>query len=258
MSGDATAVSARGLWFGYDEVVVLEDIGLNVREGEIISIVGPNGSGKSTLLKVLMGLLRPSAGSVEIFGQPVARVFGSGLMGYLPQSSRHDELFPAGARDVVAMARYARKGLLERLDDNDRAQIDRALDDVGMRAEADKHFGSLSGGQKQRVLIARALAGEPKIVLLDEPSTGLDAVAQDSFYQLLVRLRDERGLTIIMVSHDIGTVATIVDRVACLKRKIHFHGNPRDGVPPDALAEVFGRNIYVVKHDKNCETCGGE
>jgi zinc transport system ATP-binding protein len=118
------------------------------------------------------------------------------------------------------------------------------------------HFGSLSSGQKQRILIARALAINPTMLILDEPATGLDAVAQDSFYHLLTALRDSEGLTIIMVSHDIGSVSLFVDKIACLNRKIHFHGAPAKCIESQETMEaVFGKNVQFLFHDKNCETC---
>ncbi len=249
------AVLMKDVLVRYDGNTVLEDISLSVARGEIMSIVGPNGSGKSTLLKCIMGLKKPARGEVTVFGVPAARVHKSGLIGYLPQDVTYDHSFPVRVFDVVAMARYAGKKFFERLDEKDHAIIRSCLELVEMKDLKNSYFGNLSGGQKQRVLIARALAVKPKLLLLDEPSTGLDAVAQDSFYQLLKRLRDEESLTIIMVSHDIGTVSAVVDKLACIKQKIHFHGSPRECVPSDALARVFGKDVYFVNHDVDCETC---
>ncbi len=245
----------QGVWVRYGSAVVLEDIYLTVDPGEILSIVGPNGSGKSTLLRTAMGFTPPSAGEVRVYGLPPADIRRSGLVGYLPQRSAYNADFPLSAFDVVAMSRYARATIVERLHTEDRKQIDNALDRVEMSTHRDRHFGSLSGGERQRVLIARALALHPRMLILDEPSTGLDAVAQDNFYRLLVDLRDNEGMTIIIVSHDIGSVSAIVDRVACLKQKIHFHGRPSDGMPTEALEKVFGRDVYFLHHDQNCETC---
>lgn len=245
----------QGVWVRYGSAVVLEDIYLTVDPGEILSIVGPNGSGKSTLLRTAMGFTPPSAGEVRVYGLPPADIRRSGLVGYLPQRSAYNADFPLSAFDVVAMSRYARATIVERLHTEDRKEIDSALDRVEMSQHRDRHFGSLSGGERQRVLIARALALHPRMLILDEPSTGLDAVAQDNFYRLLVDLRDNEGMTIIIVSHDIGSVSAIVDRVACLKQKIHFHGRPSDGMPTEALEKVFGRDVYFLHHDQNCETC---
>ena len=238
---------------GHDQV--LEDITLQVEQRQIFLIVGPNGGGKTTLLKTIMGVLAPNTGTVAVFDQSPQTVRRRGFFGYLPQKGQYAQDFPALVRDVVAMTRFAQKKWLEVLTGKDKRLIEQALLDVDM-AEFSRHpFATLSGCQKQRVLIARALAKEPRILILDEPSTGLDTVAQDSFYQLLLKLRDEQNLTIIMVSHDIGAVSTIGDQIACLKRKIHFHGPPQACMTPENLRKTFGRNIHFLMHDQNCQTC---
>jgi zinc transport system ATP-binding protein len=252
--GDAV-ISLNNIWVRYNGSVVLEDVNLTVNEREILSIVGPNGSGKSTLLKTIMGFKEPYHGSVEVLGS-TPRKARSGSIGYLPQKSNVDFSMPVSVFDVVAMARYAGKGMFERLNDDDITRIEKALQSVEMASHKHHHFGSLSEGQKQRVLIARAIAVNPKILLLDEPSTGLDAIAQDNFYQMLLSLRESMGLSIVMVSHDIGAVSKIVDRLACLKTKLHFHGTITDCFANESLKSVFGNNVYYVNHNKNCN--GGE
>ncbi|HPB83050.1 MAG TPA: metal ABC transporter ATP-binding protein [Spirochaetota bacterium] len=255
MEQKTAAIELSGVWIKYGQNVILEDINLRVEEKEIISIVGPNGSGKSTILKCIMGFKDPFRGSIQVFGSEPKHVQQSGIFGYLPQGNHHDVNFPVDVFSVVAMARYSKRGLFEKLKPPDNDIINGALEKVEMTGFKKHHFGSLSGGQKQRVLIARALATGPKILILDEPSTGLDAVAQDRFYDLLKTIRDKEGLTIVMVSHDIGTVSRIVDRLACVKQRLHFHGRPEDCASNEALAKVFGKNTYFISHDKNCETC---
>jgi zinc transport system ATP-binding protein len=245
----------RNVWIKYDESITLEDVSLEIGAGEILSIVGPNGGGKSTLLRAIMGFKEPYRGTVEIMGVSPRKV-QKGTIGYLPQKSSYDYSMPVSVFDVVAMARYAGKRMAENLNGADREAIGAALEAVEITTLRDRHFGSLSEGQKQRALIARAIAVRPRILLLDEPSTGLDALAQDSFYQMLLRLRDELGLTIVMVSHDIGAVSRIVDRLACLKTKMHFHGKPADCLSDESLAAVFGKNTLFVSHDRNCGSCG--
>jgi zinc transport system ATP-binding protein len=252
------AIKISYLYASYGAETILEDINLEVSNGEILSIVGPNGSGKSTLLKIIMGSLKPVRGEVLILGSTPKKAREERVFGYLPQGSSYDPAFPLNVFDVVAQSRYAKMTFFESLSSSDIDAIESSLDEVDMKKYLNEPFGSLSGGQKQRVLIARALAGSPKILMLDEPSTGLDSVAHDHFYQMLVKLRDRKGLTIIMVSHDIGAVTSIVDRIACLKRKIHFHGTPAECAPADTLAKIFGENIYLVKHDKDCPTCRSE
>jgi zinc transport system ATP-binding protein len=256
MTKKKKVVCIQNLWVRYDSTVVLEDINLDICEREIISIVGPNGSGKTTLIKTIMGFKKPFRGKVSLFGNAPSRILNTGSIGYLPQNEVFDAKFPIRVLDVVAMSCYAKKRFIERLTKKDVIRIHEVLQKVEMEDSAHHHFGTLSSGQKQRVLIARALAINPKILILDEPATGLDAVAQDSFYHLLANLRDTEGFTIVMVSHDIGSVSLIVDRIACLNRKMHFHGTPSKCIESKKILEkVFGKNVQFLFHDQSCETC---
>lgn len=249
------AVSLQNVTVQFDGNVILDSINLTVKPESIISIVGPNGGGKTTLLNTILGLIRPLLGTVQVFGRSPSVTGSKGFFGYLPQGNHSDLNFPVNVFDVVAMSRYSQKSYFQKLNKNDTAIIKKSLNTIEMTEFSHTSFGQLSGGQQQRVLIARALAMEPRILILDEPSTGLDTVAQDQFYCMLERIRDEQGMTIIMVSHDIGAVSSIVDQIACLNRKIHFHGNPRKGIPDSALEAVFGKNIQFVYHDHHCRTC---
>ncbi len=248
-------ISLDHVWVSYRQNVALEDITLKVHENEIVSIVGPNGAGKSTLIHVILGFVKVKRGEVLVFGKPPADKSHRGMIGYLPQENQYDSLFPVNVFDVVAMARHARKKWSEKLNERDILCIQESLGKVGMGGQEKEYFGGLSSGQKQRVLIARALTLDPRILILDEPSTGLDAVAQDNFYKLLQKLRDENSLTILMVSHDIGTVSSFTDCIACLNRRLHFHGKPGDCIPSEALVKVFGSNVQFLLHDHHCETC---
>lgn len=254
MTSDAV-IFMDDVWVRYDHRIILESITLTIYRKEIISIVGPNGGGKTTLLNAILGFKEPFRGKVRVLGEDPQKILKMGTIGYLPQTNEHDRHFPINVFDVVAMSRYARKGFWKRLDLEDRNRIHGALEEVGMSDFKDHHFGSLSSGQQQRVLIARALAIQPKILILDEPSTGLDAVAQDTFYHMLQEIRDREHMTIIMVSHDIGTVSSVVDQIACLNRKVHFHGRPEESIPPEALEKVFGKHIQFLIHDEHCKTC---
>ena len=239
----------------YGDFVALERIHLSIGRGEIVSVVGPNGGGKTTLLHAVLGFVQPYEGHVRVLGLAPDEVQPTGRIGYLPQAMQHDRRFPVSAWDVVAMARYARKSPGKRLDKKDRDAVAQSLETVGMADRASHHFGGLSGGQRQRVLIARALVGDPELLVLDEPSTGLDAVAQDNFYQLLRTLRDSRGLTILMVSHDVGTVSGFVDQIACLNRQLHYHGKADGCLSSEMVSRVFGRNMNILVHDQHCQTC---
>jgi zinc transport system ATP-binding protein len=253
---DQKVIAIQNAWVKYDTTIALEAITFDVAEGEIVTIVGPNGSGKTTLIKTIMGFKKPYRGTIRVLGEAPSEIMRKGVIGYLPQNALYDITFPIKAFDVVAMSCFAKKRFLERLTHQEREHILETLSKVEMETYAQHHFGSLSSGQKQRILIARALVIHPKILILDEPATGLDAVAQDSFYHLLATLRDSEGFAIIMVSHDIGSVSLFSDRIACLNRKIHFHGAPAKCFESQqTLQAVFGKNVQFLFHDKNCETC---
>lgn len=241
------AIAIEKLNVSWNSVPVLQDISLRLDEGEILTIVGPNGSGKSTLLKTIMGFKESDSGSISIFGMDSKTVRQHGIIGYLPQAGTYSADFPVNVYDVIAMAIQSRRRPFSRLTSDDRKTIEEVLERVDMSSFISHHFGSLSGGQKQRVLIARALALHPKILILDEPSTGLDTITQDNFHKLLVSLKQE-GMAILLVSHDIGAVSTIVDRIACLKTKLYFHGTPDECKPSDTFASLFGNDIYLLNH----------
>ena len=218
-----------------------------------MSVVGPNGGGKTTLLKVILGFKQWETGSIRILNRPPGQT-PPGAIGYLPQMDGSRTLFPIRVWDVVLMGRTARMGIPAFARVSDREAVRQALTDMRIETLKNATFRSLSGGQRQRVLIARALAMQPEILILDEPSTGLDAVSQEDFYGILRHLKTDRRMAILMVSHDIGVVSRHVDKIACLNRQIHYHG-PGDQVPETAFEETFGRNIQVLVHNPNCITC---
>jgi zinc transport system ATP-binding protein len=242
------------VWVGYDGKWVLKSIYLDCRAGEILGIVGPNGAGKSTLLKVILGLIQPDRGNVTLFGMKPGRAARLEA-GYLPQISHAERSFPVTALDVVLMGIYNRIGLFRKPGLREKETAMEMLSRVNMTEHAGQPFGSLSGGQQQRIHIARALASKPKLLLLDEPSTGVDSVAQEDFYILLAKLRDEEGLSVIMVSHDIGVITSHADRVACLNTEVHYHGGPELCLSPEIMEKVFGKDLKIMVHDSRCATC---
>lgn len=250
----APIVDLEDIWVRYDGKWVLTSIYLKCFQGEILGIVGPNGGGKTTLLNVILGLVQPEKGTVQLFGRKPGKQ--SRLeVGYLPQISRANRSFPVTVLDVVLMGLYNRLGLFHRPGRNNRVKAMDLLAQINMAEHAQKPFGTLSGGQQQRVSIARALASDPKLLVLDEPSTGIDSVAQEDFYELLARLRDEQGISVIMVSHDIGVITSHADRVACLNRQLHYHGEPDFCFDPEMQQKVFGKDLRVMVHDARCATC---
>ncbi|NQT68742.1 MAG: ABC transporter ATP-binding protein [Desulfobacteraceae bacterium] len=247
-------VELDDVWVAYDGKWILKSIILQCYDGEIFGIVGPNGGGKTTLLNVILGLVRPAKGSVKLFGQPPGK--NSRLdIGYLPQISHADRLFPVTVLDVVMMGLYSKLGFFNRPDRKSREIAMNLLSRVNMADHAQRSFGILSGGQQQRVNIARALVSKPKLLILDEPSTGVDSVAQEDFYDLLAALRDEQGVSVIMVSHDIGMVTSHADRVACLNTQLHYHGEPDSCFIPGVQEKVYGKDMKIMVHDSKCVTC---
>ncbi len=233
---------------------ILENISFDVEEGKILGIVGPNGGGKTTLLKAILGLVSYE-GEISIFGFSPAEARKRGIVGYLPQRSLFDPDFPLKAKDVVALGMV--KGWFGKLPSDWKERVEHYLKLVNMEEWKDYPFGKLSGGQQQRVSIARVLAGEPQIVFLDEPNTGVDVVAQEDFYQLLTKLNRELNLTIVMVSHDIGVISSYIHEVACLNRVLHYHGAPVCLTQPEILKKVYGPAAdRVLVHDEKCENCG--
>jgi len=235
--------------FAYGPVPVLERINLTVEPGDFLGIIGPNGSGKTTLLRIVLGLLPPTRGTVRLFGHPPATFRQWGRLGYVPQKATLDPSLPVTVHEVVATGLLPSLGLFGRIRSAERARIGEVLGQVGMAAHATARIGELSPGQQQRVLIARALVSKPDLLILDEPTGGVDPEAQTSFYALLHHLHRERELTLVLVSHDIGVVAREVTKLACLNRRLIFHGRPGDFLSDAALTALYGPAVRVVSHD---------
>jgi zinc transport system ATP-binding protein len=236
-------LSAEGVSFAYGGQPVLERVGFELAPGEFTALVGPNGAGKSTLLRIVLGLLTPQAGRVELFGAPPGRLRDRWRLGYVPQRPRLAPDLPATVEEVVAAGRLAKQGWWRRARAVDRAAVAHALESVALEELRDDRVVELSGGQQQRVLIAKALASEPELLILDEPIAGIDAQAQRLFRESLVHLLREHGAAVLLVSHELGAVADDLDRVVVLRRRVLFDGKPRElaeagvslGVHPDDL-----------------------
>ncbi len=224
---------------------VLENITLSVRESERLGILGPNGGGKSTLLKLTLGLLDGYDGEIRVFGLSPAQARRRRLVGYVPQRIEAELDFPLTVRQVAAMPACLALKPWHSVPPDLNHRIDESLRVVGMLDRAKTPIGRLSGGQLQRVMIARALACSPRVLVLDEPTVGIDVAGQQQFAALLARLHDELRLTIVVVSHDIRTVASGCDRVACLSRTLHSHTAP-EGLTPGVLAEVFRHDVAAI------------
>ena len=242
-------VELEGVSFAYGDVSVLDDVSLAVEPGDFLGLIGPNGSGKTTLLRLVLGLLTPATGRVSLFGTPLPAFRQWARVGYVPQKAVLDPGLPVTVAEVVATGLVAGLGAFRRPGAAGRARIQAALAQVGIESFAALRIGTLSAGQQQRVLIARSLVSGPELLLLDEPTGGVDPEAQTSFYALLHQLNRERHVTLVLVSHDIGVVAHEVTRLACLNRRLVFHGRPGDFLSDAALAELYGAPVRVVTHD---------
>jgi len=235
-------ISIRDLWVYRDAQIVLEDINLDLDSSDFLGLIGPNGGGKSTLLKVVLGLIKPNRGSIKVFGQdPVS---ARKNVGYMPQKTIFDKGFPLTAQDVVLMGRYGRAGLMKRYQSEDRQAARQALQAVGMQDRAEKQIGLLSGGEQQRVFVARSLVGEPRLLLLDEPTTGIDAAQQSEFYELLSRL--SQNMAIILVSHDLTAVSKYVNKIACLNQRLYYHGTKE--LTNEDIEKAYGCPVDMIAH----------
>lgn len=239
---DAVVISVRDVWAGYEGDPVLENVNLTVHEHDFVGLIGPNGGGKTTLIKVLLGLLPPTRGEVRILGRPVKE--GRRYIGYVPQAVRFDHDFPISVWDVARMGRLGERGLLRRYTARDDAIVAEKLRQMDILDLRDRPIGALSGGQRQRVYIARALAAEPRILILDEPLAGVDAQTSSNFYELLSRLNDQ--ITILMVSHDIGAITSYVKTVGCLNRQLIYHTEKQ--LTPEMLDATYQCPIDLIAH----------
>lgn len=237
------AICIRDLTFSYDGMPVIDRAELCVDEGTFVSIVGPNGGGKTTLLKLMLGLLKPSAGSVNVLGKKPENARRE--IGYVPQKSLFDPYFPISVRDVVLTGRLGTTGGIFRSRSKDREITEEAIAEVELERVKDAPFNSLSGGQQQRTLIARALASRPRMLLLDEPTAGLDRIVESRLYKLLKSLNER--LTVVLVSHDLGFVSKFVDRVVCVNREVHIH--PTSDLSSDLINKLYGTDVKLVRHD---------
>ena len=241
MSHDARplVVELSGVNFSYDGAQVLRNVDFELFEGDFVGIIGPNAGGKTTLLKLMLGLLEPDEGTIQVFGRPPREA--RGLVGYVPQYASFDRSFPIRVRRAVAIGTLGRTH--PKIDDLDEA-VSRALERVELSAVADRQIGQLSGGQLQRVLIARALVGDPELLLLDEPTSSVDTRIGRSVHELLEELA--RDVTIVLVSHDIGVISRHVRTIACLNVEMHYHRSKE--LTPDMVEAAYGCPVDIVAH----------
>lgn len=237
------ALTVTGLTVHYGEHEAISQISMTVDRGMYLGIIGPNGGGKSTLLKAILGLIPTTQGSVRIFGKPLAEA--RGLVGYVPQFSEIDRTFPITVREAVLTARTV-KAITPffRYSQADRTIASELIERVGLTALAGNPLTDLSGGEFQKVLIARALAGQPQLLLLDEPAANVDATARGQIYQLLHELHTD--MTIVMVTHDMLAISSHIDSLACLNRQLVYHGEPQ--LDQETVNQLYGCPVDLIAH----------
>ncbi len=229
-------LQVRGLTFGYGRELVLDGVDLDINPRDFLAVIGPNGGGKTTLIKAILGLLRPWSGEV------ISRI-PRGHMGYVPQFSTFDRSFPLRVRDVVLMGKLGRRGLIRRYTREDREDVERILERLHLVDVARSHVAEVSGGQLQRVLIARALAGDPEILFLDEPTASIDAESREVLREILEELNQR--IPVVVVTHDVTSISSMVQQIACINRRLFYHGTE---VNNQILEEVYGCPVELVAH----------
>jgi len=233
------AVEVDRLIVKLNQKPVLEEVTFTVATGEFAGIIGPNGAGKTTLLRAMLGLVPVWRGKLNIFGLPLSRIQDiRSSIGYMPQRQSFERRFPLSVADVVATGLLSSQTLMRKIPGREK-KIKDALEAVGMENFYGKPFQDLSGGEQQKALLARSLAGEPGMLLLDEPNAGLDFPAQQSFLDLLARLKDKKKLTVILVSHDLVSIAPAADNLICINRTMHTHGKPSEVLRSSQLDEAY-------------------
>jgi len=239
---------------GYNGQRILQDISLQVERGGQVAVVGPNGAGKSTLFKVLVGLLPLRGGQILIHGQTLGQ--HKDCVAYVPQRSEVDWRFPVTVYDVVMMGRFNRQGWFGLPNRTDRTAVLHALDQMGIDHLTRSPIGDLSGGQQQRVFLARALAQEPHILLMDEPFTGVDASTQETTLNLLTQLKNQ-GVTVLVSTHDLNMAAERFERVLLLNRRLVAFGPPSEALSPAAIQEAFGGRVLFMGNTALVDECCG-
>jgi zinc transport system ATP-binding protein len=248
-SSDSVNLEFRNATFSYESIEVVKDVSFKVEQGDFIALLGPNGSGKTTLVRLALGLVRPSEGETLLFGTQAHRFRNWRQVGYVPQTVEgiHTQ-FPATVEEIVSHGlykgfdptRFWKRGAPE--------SVKTSMEAVGVADLRGRRISALSTGQQQRVLIARSLVRNPKILMLDEPEAGVDAAGQEQLYSILRRLNTEQGITILMVSHDIGAVMREAKTVACINRTLVFHGPPHR-ITQRELSDLYGLPMDVLVHD---------
>lgn len=226
---------------------IVKNVSLQIFKGDYVAFIGPNGGGKTTLVRILLGLQKPTSGEVKLFGVKQKSFKAWNKIGYVPQrATQIDTSFPATVLEVVTMGRTAKRGFFGLLSEEDRRIVKESMIKMDVLDLRDKLIGMLSGGQRQRVMIARALASEPEVLILDEPNTGVDMVSQNRFYELLRELNVHEKITIIFVTHDIGVIADDIGRLFTVNQTVLTCNNPKEAISCEEMSKLYGIDAHLI------------
>ena len=242
MNINTPIVEINDVAFAYNREPVLQDVKLDIRQGDFIAMIGPNGGGKTTLLKLILGLLKPGAGTIRVMGKPALKAAPD--IGYVPQNVHINSGFPITALDVVLMGKLNPKKRWSRNSAADRRDALAALERLQMASHAENRISELSGGQRQRVFIARALVTQPALLLLDEPTASIDTKSQSAFFKLIKKLNEK--ITILVVSHDLMVISQYVKSVACVNKRLHYHDQAE--ITGEMLETMYACPVELVAH----------
>lgn len=245
-------IKLENIHFSYGTSPALIDVNLTINEGMFLGLVGPNGGGKTTLIKIILGLLQPQEGEVFLLDKPINSFKDWNRIGYVSQKANtFNKGFPATVFEVVSMGLTAKLGYFTFFKKQHKERVLEAIRQVDMEAYAYENIGNLSGGQQQRIFIARALVSDPKLLVLDEPTVGIDYQNVERFYDLLNKLNQEENITLLLVTHDTGAITKHATKIACLNKTLHFHGDTSDysGLTEKQLARIYGHPVQLIVHD---------
>ncbi|QFR48223.1 metal ABC transporter ATP-binding protein [Sulfurimonas lithotrophica] len=242
----------ENLNFNVGGVNILSNVSLQIFNSQYIAIIGPNGGGKTTLIRLLLGLERLNSGKIKIYGKTHSEFKEWYKIGYVPQRASHVDInFPATVLDIVKMGRTAQRKIFSTMSKEDETLVLDAMEQMDIMHLKDKMVGTLSGGQRQRVMIARALASQPEVLILDEPNTGVDVASQNRFYSLLRKLNKEKKITIIFITHDIGVIADDIARLFTVNQKVITCNNPKQALSCDEMSELYGIEAHLIHNHKH-------
>ena len=240
-----TIIELQNVSFSYGEEIVIKDVSMAIHKGDYVGVIGPNGGGKSTILKLILGLLTPTKGKILLFGEEIKKFKDWPKFGYVSQQATHvDPHFPMTVKEVVTMGRYPKLGLFRFPTNKDKENVRKALEQVDMWGFREKLIGDLSGGQQQRVFIARALAGKQEVIVLDEPTTGVDIKTQKQFYSLLQKLNKELDLTLVLAAHELDIVAHESTEIAYINCALVYYGFPEEFVQSKYFEKLTGKGDH--------------